>query len=93
MPKFKAAHIREQGQNMIIFPLDSSFGSKASSDQSEALSDLEFRANDAGLEGRAVVVWESRNGMYFLGPTPWHGFLRGISLRWVLANVNREISW
>ncbi len=93
MPRLKAAHIREQGQNMIIFPLDSSFGSKIGSDQSKALAELEIRAHAAGLAGEAVAVWESGNRMYFLGPRPWHAFLQSIDMRWVLANVNKEISW
>lgn len=93
MPSFKAAHIHEQGQNMIIFPLNGSFGSKSSSDQSEALVELEYRANNAGLAGQAVAVWESGNRMYFIGPRPWQGFLQNISMRWVWANVNKEISW
>lgn len=93
MPRLKAAHIREQGQDMIIFPLDGSFGSKSSSDQSDALAELEYRANDAGLAGRAVAVWESSSRMYFMGPRPWHGFLQSISMQWVWMNVNKEISW
>ncbi len=93
MPSFKTAHIREQGQDMIIFPLDNSFGSKSSSDQSDALTDLEFRANAAGLAGHAAAVWESGNRTYSLGPRPWQGFLQSISMRWVWLNVNKEISW
>lgn len=93
MPRLKAAHVREQGQNMIIFPLDSSFGSKSSSDQSDALAELEIRANAAGLAGHAVAVWESGNRMHFLGPSRWQGFLQSITMRWVMANVNKEISW
>ncbi|MEI9982369.1 MAG: hypothetical protein WDN69_03650 [Aliidongia sp.] len=93
MPTFKVAHIREQGQDMIIFPLDSAFGSQSSSEQSRTLAALEFRANAAGLAGQAVAVWESGNRMYFLGPQPWHPFLRSISMAAVWASVNQEISW
>jgi hypothetical protein len=93
MPSLKAAHIREQGQDMIIFPLDHVFGLKASSEQSEALAELEFRAHAAGLAGQAVAVWESGSRMHFLGPRPWHTFLQSINMRWVWANVNKEISW
>lgn len=93
MPSLKAAHIREQGQNMIIFPLSSAFGSQSSSAQSAALAELERRANAAGLAGHAVAVWESGNRMYFLGPSRWQGFLRSINMHWVQKNVNKEISW
>lgn len=93
MPRLKAAHVRQQGQDMIIFPLDSSFGNKASDDQSEVLAELEQRAHAAGLAGRAVAVWERGREMHSLGPRAWQGFLRSISMRWVLANVNKELSW
>lgn len=93
MPRLKAAHIREQGQNMIIFPLESAFGSQSQRDQNAALAELQHRANGAGLAGQAVAVWESSGRMHFLGPRPWEGFLRGLNMQQVLASVNKEISW
>ncbi|HEX4737738.1 MAG TPA: hypothetical protein VH331_09260 [Allosphingosinicella sp.] len=93
MPSLKAAHIREQGQDMIIFPLDSAFGRKSHGDQTATLSALQVRAHAAGLAGKAVAVWQSGNTTHFMGPKPWHGFLSGISMQWVWANVNKEISW
>jgi hypothetical protein len=93
MPNLKFAHINEQGQNMIIFPLDSAFGTKTDADRSEILEELEERAHAAGLAGRAVAVWELGSRTFFIGPRPWHGFLQSISLRWVLANVNKRLSW
>ncbi len=93
MPRFKVAHIREQGNDMIIFPLESSFGRKGSDEQNSILAELEARAHAAGLDGRAVAVWDSGGRMAFLAPHQWQGFFRSINLRFVLANVNREISW
>ena len=93
MPRLKVAHILEQGQNMIIFPLDQSFGDKSNHDQEETLSSLEYRANSAGLAGHAVAIWQHGLHTHFRGPSKWQNFLRSISMRWVLANVNKEISW
>jgi hypothetical protein len=93
MPRFKVAHIREQGNDMIIFPLESSFGRKASDEQNSILAELQARARAAGLQGTAAAVWESGGRMFFLAPTQWRGFFSSIDLRFVLANVNREISW
>jgi len=93
MPRIKVAHVYEQGQNMIIFPLDSSFGNKSSSDQSELLEELERRALSAGLAGHGVAIWSIGNQNHFIGPRQWHNFLQSISMRWVLANVNRELRW
>ena len=93
MPTFKVAHIREQGQDMIIFPLTSAFGNQSLSAQQEELAALEFQANAAGLVGLAVAVWQSGSQTHFLGPTNWRSFLQGLSFSSVLANVNKEVSW
>jgi hypothetical protein len=93
MPTLKAAHIRENGQDMIIFPLDNSFGRKTDREQSLAIQDLERRAHLAGLAGHAVAFWDDSSGTRFRGPSRWHPYLRGLSMSDVLANVNKQISW
>jgi hypothetical protein len=94
MPSFKAAaHIRHQGQDMIIFPLSSNFGSQPVAAQEEELAALEYQAHAAGLAGHAVAVWDAGGGRTgFMGPDQWHGFLRGLNLRAALAMVNKLIS-
>lgn len=94
MPRFKVAHVKEQGVNLIIVPLDDSFGRKTSSNQNQVVSELQLRANSAGLAGTVVPVWDSGGGrMSFMAPTNWHAFFRGLSLHSVAANINKEISW
>jgi hypothetical protein len=94
MPHFKVAHLREQGQDMIIVPLDSSFGHKASEEQNGIISDLQIHARAAGLAGTIVPVWDSGGGrMSFIAPQPWHPFFRSLSLQVVWANTNKELSW
>jgi hypothetical protein len=93
MPRLKLAHLNEQGQNMIIFPLNSSFGNRSSREKNDALAELECRANNAGLAGRAVAIWQHGHHTHSMGPPKWQNFLRSISLQWVLAHVNKEISW
>jgi hypothetical protein len=91
MTTLKLAHLRAQGQDMILFPLDSSFGHKTAEAQRSALADLEYRANSAGLRGRAAAVWHDGGQTRFLGPSQWRGFLSSIGLDWVMANVNMQI--
>lgn len=94
MPHFKVAHVREQGQDMIIFPLDQRFGQLPKHEQQQELTGLEMRAHGAGLAGHAVAVWDAGGGrMGFIGPQQWHGFLQNLNLRGVLASLNKEISW
>ncbi|MGX9392577.1 hypothetical protein ACWX0K_20285 [Nitrobacteraceae bacterium UC4446_H13] len=94
MPTFKVAHIREQGQDMIIFPLNSAFGRQSESERQDELAALEYQARAAGLAGHAVAVWDAGGGrMAFMGPPQWHGFLRSLNLRAVMASLNKSISW
>lgn len=93
MPRFNVAHLHEQGQDMIIVPLDSNFGAKSHGDQRAITADLQWHANDAGLRGTVVPVWDHSGRMAFIAPQQWHPFFQSINLRFVAANVNREISW
>ena len=94
MPSIKIAHIREQGVDLVIVPLESSFGHKTRADQDEILSELQTRSYAASLRGTVVPVWDSGGGrMSFRAPNSWHPYFRSISLRYVWTNVNRELSW
>ena len=93
MPSFKVAHLQEQGQNMLLFPLDNSFHHKPEHEQSSIVDELEARAHAAGLAGKAAVFWEHGGRGYFRGPRQWQPFLRSIGVRWVMMQVNREVSW
>ena len=89
MPALKVAHLREQGQDMILVPLDRSFGYPPYAEQTTIIAEYQRRANGAGLRGTVVAYWESG----FVGPTRWHAYLQSISLSFAHANVNKQISW
>lgn len=93
MPRFKAAHIREQGIDLIIVPLESSFHHKPQQEQIEIIDELQTRATAAGLAGTVVPVWMLGNRMGFIAPPNWHPFFKSISWNDVIRNVNKEIFW
>lgn len=94
MPRFKVAHIREQGIDLIIVPLDSSFGNKTLQDQQDTIDQLQARASAAGLAGTIVPVWDAGRGrMGYVAPPNWHTFFSSIDLVRVSASINREIFW
>ncbi len=93
MPSFDLAHLNQQGQNMLLFALDSNFGNKTNGDQNAILNELEDRAHAAGLAGRAAIFWRHGSHEHFMGPKPWHPFLRSLSVNDVLRNTNKTISW
>ncbi len=94
MPHFKIAHLREQGQNMIIVPLESSFEQKSDEDQrAAAIAELQVRARGAGLAGTVVPVWQSGGRMYSIAPAPWRSFFQSLSMQRVMLNINKELYW
>ena len=93
MPNFDIAHIREQGVDIIIVPLDASFGHKTSPQQHDAIAELQSHADGAGLAGVVVPVWDSNGQMVFIAPQRWHPFFRSINLQYVAANINRNLYW
>jgi hypothetical protein len=94
MPRYKAVHVKEQGVDLIIVPLDSSFGSKGTQVQQEIAKNLQLHAEEAKLAGTVVPVWLDSSGrMGFLAPQRWHPFFASLNYNQVLTNLNVEIFW
>jgi hypothetical protein len=93
MPSFKAAHVREQGVDLIIVPLDPSFGQLSVDEQCELIDRMQQAANSAGLAGTVVPVWRIGARTAFVAPRNWHPFFQSVTWDDVLANVNNMISW
>lgn len=94
MPTLKVAHVRQQGVDLVIAPLDRDFGHKTRQDQQAIVSEIQLRSRQAGLAGAVVPVWDNGGGrMAFIAPNNWRPFFNSLNLRAVWANVNREISW
>lgn len=94
MPSYDVAHINEQGSDMIIIPLDDSFGNKSEAGKDGIINELQARASAAGLRGSVVVVWGSGSGpMQFISPRPWVEFFKSIDWNFVARNINKTLSW
>jgi hypothetical protein len=93
MPRYKVAHVKEQGVDLIIIPLERRFGSLGNSAQNTERDQLQVRANAAGLAGTVVPVWNvGGNRMGFLAPSGFRPFFSGLSLHQAHQRVNKEIS-
>lgn len=93
MSTFEIAHIREQGQDMIIIPLRQDFGHRAPSEQAGVIAGLQACARGAGLAGKVVPVWDAGGGrMGFIAPPPWHPFFFGIDLNSVARIINKRLT-
>ena len=92
MSKYKIAHISQQGQNMIIVPLDSTFDHQSQSTQQETIAALQMASRSAGLAGTVVPVWRSGQIMKFIAPRPWLAFFQSLHWNQVMANINKELT-
>jgi hypothetical protein len=93
MPKFKVANFREQGVDLVVVFLDSSFDRKSPSDQSEIVAALQVCATSADLPGTVIPVWTVGGNMRFIAPQNWHPFFRTPGIYQILVqNVNKELT-
>jgi hypothetical protein len=93
MTTFEIAYIHEQGVDLIIVLVDSSFGYKARTEQDKIVERLHACATLAGLAGTVITVWDSGGGqMHFLAPHNWHPFFSSIDLTFVIRNINRKLT-
>jgi len=91
--KYKIAHIHEQGNDMIIVPVDAEFENRSKNEMRRVLDGLQEAALSAGLAGTVVPVWDHGGGMMaFLTPRPWLPFFQSIDMNFVWRNVNRELT-
>jgi hypothetical protein len=93
MPSFDAAHVNQQGVDLIIVPVNNLFASQPAAEQSDLIDQMEHVAHSAGLKGTVVPVWPVGRRMAFIAPQPWHPFFSSLTYNDVLANVNQKISW
>lgn len=93
MPAYDVAHIREQGQNMIIVPLDEQFEYRSPSVRAAIVNELQLRARGARLAGHVVAIWQAGGSTKFIAPPQWHAFFRGLSFDDVLVSLNKQLSW
>jgi class 3 adenylate cyclase len=91
--KYKIAHVRIKGADMIIIPLDSAFGEKRSDEKGEIFNNFQRQVAGANLKGMVVLVWDSGGGkMSYLSAKQAHPYLQGLTLTTVRNNVNKELS-
>jgi len=89
---YKIAHLREQGQNIIIVPLDPSFEHKSSSDQKGIVSALQACASSAGLAGTVVPVWQVGSNHKFIAPNNWQSYFKSLSWNAIMRNLNKTLT-
>ena len=93
MPTFQVAHLRRGGQDVIIVPVDRSFGIRSPAEQARIQEAFQRSAATADIPGVVVPVWEDASGrMAFRAPPPWHEFFKTIDMVYVATALNRSLS-
>ena len=93
MPTFQVAHLHRNGQDVIIVPVDRTFGKRPPAEQSRIQEAFQRSAAAADIPGVVVTVWEDATGrMAFRAPPPWHDFLKSIDMVYVATALNRSLS-
>lgn len=93
MQKFKVAHLREQGQDMIIVFVHAKVGGWTDEKRQQLSAQLQICADNAGLAGSVVLIWQTPLGhSEFSAPKPWHPFLKSISYQMLAGNINKELT-
>jgi hypothetical protein len=93
MPTFQVAHLRRDGRDVIIVPVDRSFGKRAPAEQARIQEAFQRSAAAAEMSGVVVPVWEDASGrMAFRAPPPWHEFFKSIDMVYVATALNETLS-
>lgn len=93
MPSIKVAQLHEQGQDMVIVIMESSFAGASPAQQEATIGQLQARAKASNLKGAVAMVWDANGKMDYLVPQPWHNFFSSITLDDVRSRINAEIAW
>lgn len=93
MPVFQVAHLQHAGQDVIIVPVDRSFGKRSPTEQTRIQEAFQRSAHSANMPGVIVPVWEDPSGkMAFRAPPTLHDFLKSIDMVYVATALNRSLS-
>jgi hypothetical protein len=93
MPTFQVAHLRREGQDVIIVPVDRSFGKRSVTEQARIQEAFQRRAAAIEMKWVVVPVWEDSSGrLAFRAPPAWHDFFQSIDMVYVATALNRSLS-
>ena len=90
--RYKIAHVKHQGSNMVLVWVNRSFFYGSSQDQARWSTAIQQCVRSANLAGQTLLVTEDSGRFRFYGPNTWHNFLRTIDMAWVRARLNKELT-
>lgn len=91
MREYRIAHVREQGQQMIIIPLERDFEHRSPQEQQATVAALQAAAIDADLAGAVVVAWQVGQRHKFIAPPQWQRFFSTLPWHNIVASLNKTL--
>lgn len=93
MPTFQVAHLKHGGQDLIIVPVERSFGKRSPTEQARIQEAFQRSATSAKIPGVVVPVWEDSGGkLAFRAPSSLHEFLKSIDMVYVATALNQNLT-
>ena len=87
MQQFDVAHIREQGQDLIIVFVSDQVRYMSDQDRAGLSAALTLCSHSAGLAGAVVLVWPGG----FYSDRRFHAYFESISFDLLTANINTNL--
>jgi len=94
MPRFRVAHVKLMGADVVLVPVAPDFAQLGKSDQSQTFRQIEQICRTARLGGEIVPVWESgASTLGFLAEERLHKLVGNhLTPQFLKNNINREVS-
>jgi CheY-like chemotaxis protein len=93
LPTMKVAHVNMGGADFVLVPFDTGFSQADPASQQGVMSQLASEMQEQQLGGAVTPVWETPgHGVGYFAAPQHHARLAGLTLDFLNANLNREIS-
>lgn len=88
MQRFKVAHIREQGEDLIIVFVADQVEFMSAAQKNQILSALQLCSATAGLQGTVVMLWS--RGVWC--ESRLHRLFSSVPYHVLYSNINKELT-
>lgn len=93
LPTMQVAHVNMGGADFVLVPFDTGFAQAGLASQQATMGRLASMMQEQQLGGAVTPVWETPDhGVAYFAAPQHHARLAGLTLDFVQANLNREIS-
>jgi hypothetical protein len=91
MAKYRVAQLTHEGENVILVPMDRSFGKSVQEHKEQELTKLQAAAESTGLNGIVVAIWDSAGSVGAFGPDKWKNFAESLKWTSLRTKMNRDL--